>query len=179
MQYKSSYTAYPESLTAIFQHEKQDIDQFCSQTGIICRCKMGFVILKTPTESWALRQSALDDSILLYHRNAKKLSVPQKTIYEQYARYHVQEFHFESICHTLGYIYLHELCSTRQKIPFEQLPQVMQEFLTYTKRRMEKPGRYMRRNKRHAILKQQKRAVKQKEAEQLIALIDELFPNAD
>ena len=36
----------------------------------------------------------------------------------------------------------------------------MQDFLTYTKRRMERPDRHMRRHKRRALLKQQKKAEK-------------------
>ena len=39
MQYRSTYATYPESLAALFQHEKDDIDLFCRQTGVTCRCK--------------------------------------------------------------------------------------------------------------------------------------------
>ena len=81
----------------------------------------------------ALHQSALDDTILLYHKNTQDIPArPKAAIYEQYARYHIQDFYVESICYALGYVYLHELCTARKEIPFEQLPPVMQEFLTYT-----------------------------------------------
>lgn len=179
MQYRSTYASYPESLAALFQHEKDNIDLFCRQTGVTCRCKLGFIIIKTAAELWALHQSALDDTILLYHKNTQDIPArPMAAIYEQYARYHIQDFYVESICYALGYVYLHELCTARKEIPFEQLPPVMQEFLTYTKRRMERPDRHMRRHKRRALLKQQKKAEKAKDAQRIEELIASLFPDS-
>lgn len=179
MQYKRSYTRHPESLHAIFQHEKQDIHTFCQQTGTVCRYKMGFVIIHTPSESWALHQSHLDDTIILYHRNTVKLPGAPKTMYEIYRNYHIQDFPFKSIGYTLGYVYLHHLCTTRQTIPFDQLPQVMQDFLSYTKQHMNVPNRYTRRNARHAFYKQQKQLENQKKAAAIADLIESLFPEAD
>ena len=138
MQYRSTYASYPESLAALFQHEKDNIDLFCRQTGVTCRCKLGFIIIKTAAESWALHQSALDDTILLYHKNTQDIPArPKAAIYEQY-----------------------------------------QEFLTYTKRRMERPDRNMRRHKRRALLKQQKNAEKARDAQRIEELIASLFPDS-
>ncbi len=122
-----------------------------------------------------IKQSLIDDEVLLYHKSSKNIPNHQKTFYEQIDGYHLQDMYFVSFLYTLCYIYLHRLCVLREHVPFDNLPSVMQEFLQYYEKEKARIPKDTRKHRRHILIKAREQAIKQDK----VAIVKQLLESLE
>ncbi|TYZ20226.1 hypothetical protein [Selenomonas ruminis] len=174
MIFRPKYNEPFPSIESMYETEKEAIESFCKETGIICSWENETLEISNQPENWIIRQSLIDGTVLLYHKNTKEVPQYQKTYYEKIEGYHLQEMFFVSFLYTLCYIYLHRICILREHVPFEELPPVMQEFIRFYEKEKARIPKETRKHKRHAILKARENAAKQAEALVVKELLDSL-----
>ena len=177
MIFRPTYNEKFPTLESMYLTEKEAIEKFCQDTGVICSWENDSLEISNQLENWIIRQSQIDGEVLLYHKNTKNVVQRHKTYYEQIEGYHLQEMYFISFLYTLCYIYLHRICTLREHVPFEELPAVMQEFLLFYEKEKAKIPKETRRHRRHLLLKAREQAVKQSKAAAVKELLDSLEDN--
>jgi hypothetical protein len=174
MNFRPTYNEVFPSLESMYHTEKDAIESFCNETGVICVWENDCLEISNQPENWVIKQSLIDGEVLLYHKSTQNTPQHHKTFYEKIDGYHLQDMYFISFLYTLCYIYLHRLCVLREHIPFEDLPLVMQEFIQFYEKERARIPKETRKYKRHLLLKAREQAVKQDKANAVKALLDAL-----
>lgn len=172
MDFKPKYAESFPTLESMYHQEKAAVEEFCRQTGAKCVFADDCLWIENATEKWILHQSLIDGTVILYHQNTKDIPDYQKTFYETFHGYHLQAWYFESILHTLGYIYLHGLCLQQIHIPFAKLPPVMQEFILFAEKFRSRIPKAVKRDNRRLMLKERKRENLKEKADVVRQMLD-------
>lgn len=96
MNFRPTYNEVFPSLESMYHTEKDAIESFCNETGVICAWENDCLEISNQPENWVIKQSLIDGEVLLYHKSTQNTPQHHKTFYEKIDGYHLQDMYFIS-----------------------------------------------------------------------------------